>query len=870
MKSAFIIALILCALAVTSDAYGQRIVVGGLNGNAAEDTTESYTISMALSGGGARGLAVIGILKAFEEKGIEVTALTGTSIGGIIGGLYASGYSPDELISITRDIAFNRLLTNSPARKTMFLTQREERERSLLSIRFDGLVPVIPRGLTAGQKLNSLLTALTTKANYHCGSDFSRLPIPFRTISTDIVTGREVVHAGGSLAEAMRATLAFPLAFTGLDKDDQLLMDGGIVTPVPVDLVRTMSDSTALVVAVNTSSPLLAKRDLVTPVDIANQVTTIMSRDRLAAQMRAADYAIEPPLDGFSSVDFKHRDTLVEIGYRTGLTAADSITDILDQRRHETEISIVQVNVKCHSSALADTISDRLGNITVTRAQLVSLLQSLLDEFDLFRLMADLLPCRDSALPTETICLEIVADQCIRMRDADFRFIGNTVFDSTQPATHFNGGDTLLTPQRLRQGLDAIIDMYHNEGYDLAVIKDVTIDMKALEVSVVIDEAIIRRIDVDRNERTRDWFVRSLFPLKVGQPYSTSQASKGIANIFGSDLFDQVMVDLVSYRDGAVVKISVEEKQQPVVRLGWHWDDEYQSEEFIEVLDDNIIGIGLQLLLHSRYARDSQNHFASLKTDRIFSTYMTARLGAYHRRLKRHLFDTDGARADERTELRTGAEFGLGQQIARLGTVSAGLVFEQLDYRHPLDYHREVLDLRMLKFTSEVETFDRVPFPRTGKKHLFELQFAGKYLGGETEFTRFFTSIEAYFALKPYLNYHPKLAVGLSRSNLPVSERFYLGGMHSFMGFRTHQLSGDKLFMLSNELRLKLPLWLYLTARHDMGEVYTAADEIKLRNLRHGVGLFLSLDSPIGPVEFGYGVADTDEERFYLNVGYTF
>ncbi len=752
----------------------------------------------------------------------------------------------------------------------MFLTQREERERSLLSVRFDGLVPVIPRGLTAGQKLNSLLTALTTKANYHCGSDFSRLPIPFRTISTDIVTGREVVHAGGSLAEAMRATLAFPLAFTGLDKDDQLLMDGGIVTPVPVDLVRTMSDSTALVVAVNTSSPLLTKHDLVTPLDIANQVTTIMSRDRLAAQLQAADYVMEPPLDGFSTVDFKHRDSLVEIGYRAGLTAADSIIGLLRHRHIETEFEISWVRVNNAPAALAQSIRVKLGDNIITRPQLVSLLNALLVRFDLFRIDANMWPADDSLRHQAMNILDISVERCLPGRDVVFRFIGNTIFHSVRLATHFDCGDTLLTPHRMKQGLDAIIDMYHNEGYDLAVIKDVTIDMKALEVSVVIDEAIIRRIDIDRNERTRDWFVRSLFPLKVGQLYSTSRASKGIANIYGSDLFDQVMVDLVPYRGGTIVKISVEEKQQPVIRLGWHWDDEYQSEEFIEVLDDNISGIGLQLLLHSRYARDRQTYFTCLKTDRIFSTYMTARLGAYHRRLRRHLFYDDGTRADERLEIKTGAEFGLGQQIARLGTVSVGLVFEQLDYRHPHDYRREVFDLRMLKFTSVVETFDRVPFTRTGKKHMFELQFAGKYLGGEAEFTRLFTSLEAYFALKPYLNYHPKLAVGLSRSNLPVSERFYLGGMHSFVGFRTHQLTGDKLFILSNELRLKLPLWLYLTARYDMGEVYTAADEIKLRNLRHGVGLFLSLDSPIGPMEFGYGVADTDEERFYLNVGYTF
>ncbi|MCK4460291.1 MAG: patatin-like phospholipase family protein, partial [candidate division Zixibacteria bacterium] len=209
------------------------ILIGGLDGLNPHDIGERYHILLALSGGGARGVATIGLLKAFEEKGIEIEAVTGTSIGGIIGGLYACGYSPDELADIVRNLDLTGLFSNQPSRRTMFLTQREERDRHLLSIRFDGFKPVIPRALTAGQKLTTILTALTTRANYHAAGNFDRLPIPFKTISTDIVSGREIVLDSGSLADAMRATMGFPLAFTPLDKGDQLLMDGGMVTPIP-------------------------------------------------------------------------------------------------------------------------------------------------------------------------------------------------------------------------------------------------------------------------------------------------------------------------------------------------------------------------------------------------------------------------------------------------------------------------------------------------------------------------------------------------------------------------------------------------------------------------------------------------------------
>ena len=226
--------------------------IGGLSGADPDLQAESYPILLALSGGGARGLASIGLLQAFEEKNIKVAAITGTSMGGIVGGLYACGHSPEELKKIIQAIDFTTLFTNTPARSSMFLTQRQERDRHLVSLRFDGLRPHIPQGLTAGQRLTSLLTSLTAKANYRANGDFTRLPIPFKTITTDIVHGRMEVMSSGSLPDAMRATMAFPLAFTGVERNGMILMDGGMVAPIPVEQVKAMCDSVSLVVAVNT------------------------------------------------------------------------------------------------------------------------------------------------------------------------------------------------------------------------------------------------------------------------------------------------------------------------------------------------------------------------------------------------------------------------------------------------------------------------------------------------------------------------------------------------------------------------------------------------------------------------------------------
>ncbi len=359
-------------IAIPSPAQADAdIVIGGLEGLSVSDKAEHPRVLLALSGGGARGIASIGILKAFHEKGIEVEAITGTSIGGIIGGLYACGYSPNELSNMVNNLDLSGLFSNKPARRTMFLTQRVDRGRHLFSIRFDGFKPVIPRALTAGQKLTSILTNWTTRANYHAGGNFDNLAIPFKTISTDIVSGEEVVLESGSLSDAMRATMGFPLAFTPLDKGERLLMDGGMVTPIPVELVKSMSDSISFTVAVNTVSPLLKKEELLTPVDIANQVTSIMTADRLKEQLDKADYTIKPPLNDIGMSDFESKERLIEIGYESGLTAADSIIGLLRERTDSSAFTITALQFDaCPPTALCEEPGGLRPQIHLGRRQL--------------------------------------------------------------------------------------------------------------------------------------------------------------------------------------------------------------------------------------------------------------------------------------------------------------------------------------------------------------------------------------------------------------------------------------------------------------------------------------------------------------------
>ncbi|RKX26712.1 MAG: hypothetical protein DRP47_07760 [Candidatus Zixiibacteriota bacterium] len=845
----------------------ERIVIGGLDDTTHTYAESNYPVLLALSGGGARGLATIGILRAFEENSINVVAIAGTSMGGIIGGLYAAGKSPKQLATIASNLDFTNIFNNTPARTTMFQTKRRGRGRDILTIRFDGIVPIIPKALTTGQRLTEILTNLTTRATYQSAGDFSQLHIPFAAVSTDMISGEEVVLDSGSLADAMRATMAFPLAFTGMEMNGRLLMDGGMVNPIPVDVVRTLCDSVTFTVAVNTTSPLVSRNKLITPVDIANQATSIMTTDKLQFSLATADYVITPVGDDVLSSDFKLKDSIIELGYLAGLAAVDSIKTQFTQHRDTGYYYFTEVTLSADLLPYRTQIESLVKDSFLSRLELVSVLRTIKDRFGFFQIEATI-KTLDFSEPEAVLHLN--GFRFLNANKVTFSFIGNQVFSDSTIIQCMDTADSIISPQQLHHILQSFLDLYRANEYDLMNIRDVKIEPDAGLITVTIDEAVVRGIEIEGNERTQSRFIKSLFPVKIGEPYSTRRAAQGITNIYGTDLFHRVSVDLIPKNGQAVVKIRVQEKKPSQMRLGWHWDDEYESEEFIELLDDNIGGAGLELLGHARYSPDRQNYFISFKADRIFSTYMTSTMRFYHTRFNRHLYNDSDSLTGKHQELKLGVEFCIGRQISRLGTVTAALIIEENDYNQEDKNIDEEFGLRILKLESLVENFDRIPFPQTGKKHYFELKLAGRFLGGDIDYTRFFTSIEAYFPLGKYLNYHPRLGVGISRSGLPQSEQFYIGGLRSFHGYRTDQLNGDKMFLLSQELRIKLPLWIYLSAYFDLGDVYGSTDEIKLSNLRHAFGVMISLDSPLGPFEIGYGIADNDIDRVYVRVGFEF
>lgn len=275
-------------------------------------------IGLVLSGGAARGLAHIGVLKALEEQGIKIDAIAGTSMGAVIGGLYASGYKIDELEKLALGIDWQQALSDAPPRADIpFRRKQDDRDflvKQQLSFRDDGSLG-LPLGVIQGQNLTLLLESLL--AHTSDTRDFDKLPIPFRAVATDIASGEKVVFRKGHLPQVIRASMSIPAVFAPVELDGRLLVDGGMTDNIPVDVARAMGVDLAIVVDIGT--PLRTRKQMTSVVDVLNQSITLMTRrnsEEQLATLHKDDILVQPPLASFGVTDFGKAREMIDAGYR--------------------------------------------------------------------------------------------------------------------------------------------------------------------------------------------------------------------------------------------------------------------------------------------------------------------------------------------------------------------------------------------------------------------------------------------------------------------------------------------------------------------------------------------------------------------------
>ena len=284
-------------------------------------------IGLVLSGGGAKGLAHIGVLKVLEEEGIRPDYIAGTSMGSIIGGLYALGYNSTELDSIVRHVDWTRLLSDDIP--LSYISPHEKNEYNRYQAEFtltrEGLK--IPSGMITGQQINDMLTGLSWhKAGIH---DFDELPIPFRCVAADLRSGKEYIFSEGNLATAMRASMSIPTVFSPVRKDSMLLVDGGVLNNFPVKVCRDMGAD--IIIGVNVGFQDKAGKDMPENfTEILMAAATISGNVSTREAIRQTDLLISPKLSGFSTGSFFDNKKIIQIGEEAARKKIEELRSLKD------------------------------------------------------------------------------------------------------------------------------------------------------------------------------------------------------------------------------------------------------------------------------------------------------------------------------------------------------------------------------------------------------------------------------------------------------------------------------------------------------------------------------------------------------------
>ncbi|MGY8820666.1 MAG: patatin-like phospholipase family protein [Pseudomonadales bacterium] len=701
---------------------------------------------LVLSGGAARGLAHIGVLKALEEQGVQIDAIAGTSMGAVIGGLYAAGYSVDELEKLALELDWQQVLSDDPPREDIpFRRKQDDRDflvKRKLSFRDDGSLG-LPLGVIQGQNLALLLERLLVHASDI--RDFDRLPIPFRAVATDIANDKKVIFRSGHLPQAIRASMSIPAVFAPVEIDGRLLVDGGMVDNVPMDVARDMGVDRLIVVDIGT--PLLPREQLLTVVDVLNQSITMMTRRNSEAQLatlRPEDLLVQPMLAAFGSTDFGRAEQLIDAGYR----AADAL-----------------------GGRLATMRSESGGNLSLSLAR------------------------------------------------------------SAEPRT------PLITAVRIEN------------------------DSK-------VGDAVIRR------------HIRQ----QIGKRLDVQDLQKDMGTLYGLDYFEQVEYRIVHGKPGNTLVVTAREKRSGTdyLRLGINLSDDFRGDSAFNIgasfRKNGINELGAEWLTRLQLG-DRQEFFSEFyqPLDAGSRWFVAPNLIAQAQNVEA-ILDNDPI-AEYRLQ-RYGYGLSLGRQIANNGEIRFGVgqAWGEADVR--------VGDQQLPDFSFEegyyqlrysFDTVDDVDFPREGEDIGLTLRQYDPSLGSDRRYRQWEFRLDKAFSFGlDTLVFGGRYGRTLDDAEI-VTSSFLLGGARQLSGFRQDALSGQNISLarmiyyrrMTPRSFLPLDFPLYLGASLERGRAWNNDNAFDSGYINAG-SIFIGYETPLGPLNFSYGLNDEAERALYLNLGRSF
>ncbi|WP_308991533.1 patatin-like phospholipase family protein [Mariniflexile litorale] len=328
---------------------------------------DDVKVGLVLSGGGAKGLAHIGVLKVIDSLGVKIDYVAGTSMGAIIGALYASGYTGNQLDSIFKEIDFDRLINDDLPRASKAFYERDNSEKYAVTLPFENFKIKLPSALSRGQNTYGLFARLTLHVSEI--NNFNELPIPFFCIATNIETGQAVILDSGNLTQSIMASGALPSLFQPVTINNQVLIDGGVVNNYPIDELRAKGMD--VIIGVDVQDGLAARDELTSAPDVLVQINNFRTINDMKLKVKKTDIYIKPDIKDYSVVSFDEGSKIIKSGIQATVTTLDALKKLPSKNYSEVK---PKINCNTKDSITINNIVIK-GNSKYTRAYILGKLK---------------------------------------------------------------------------------------------------------------------------------------------------------------------------------------------------------------------------------------------------------------------------------------------------------------------------------------------------------------------------------------------------------------------------------------------------------------------------------------------------------------
>ncbi len=846
-------------------------------------------IALVLSGGGARGLAQIGVLKGMQESGVSIDYIVGTSIGAIIGGMYACGHSPSELEKALKGADWKNAtsILNSKLRSQLFFDQKEIYDRSLLTFKFNNFTFIVPEAANEGTTFDRLLQNLIWSGTYQSNNEFDKLKVPFRAIATDLVTGKVISLSSGNLSKAIRASATIPLRYTPIKIDSLILVDGGILANLPVK--QALEFKPDLIIAINTTSPLHQSKNLNSAIVIADQVISIAMEKFTNDNSKIADLVITPPLSYFENDNFDEIDSLIKIGYVEFKNIKNNLLELITSKINSKISKIFENYNFNHSNEIKEI--HFIGFTENQRTYLEQLYPKIDNNNDYSRLILSLYLLENNyysgfKIKKDNNILSIYAKQ--------YPLIKSIQVDLPEK---LRGNIDLLSNYFLDEPFnnnikkdigESYVKYLHYAGYEFASLSSIKEDKGNLEIELnlgVIDSIIYKFPSSINN-----FLVDRELTFKIGDTATINYFLSSLDNLNSAMLFKNVeIIPIVNKNNGLNVIISLEESSNQTIRIGARYDNERKTQIGIDLIQENFNFLGSRVALRGVFATNYLKSSLSFDNTRIFGSKFSSSLNLYYnekelyeyfnKQNNNHIYGKD--RAYNYDEQRYGLKFLLGTQLDKSGRLFSELRHEyQRYYRLQDTIIPDYKSYTTLKFGFIIDNQETTNFPQSGQ--FIDLSLESSVFSDNR--------VDKFSIAKFYYHnnikigdviFRPSLMFGIADITLPFMEFFSLGGEDSFFGLREEEERGRQIFKGSINYYYKIPIEIlfdtYFYGRYDIGAIWLQPREIKLSNLKNGFGMGLAFDTPLGPARFSVGkswyytkssrVVEWGPMEFYIVVG---